>query len=85
MTVLTLYTRRGCHLCDEMKAVVMEVAAHQPIVLDEVDVDADPGLAREYGHRVPVLVLDGFEIARYRLTPARLVDRLRRRAGHQED
>jgi glutaredoxin len=84
MTTLTLYTRRACHLCDEMKAVVLEVVTRQPVELTEVDVDADPALARQYGHHVPVLFLDGREIARYRLTPTRLVAELRRRAGQPE-
>jgi len=43
---LTIYTRRNCHLCDEMKAVVREVGRTLPLTLDEVDVDREPALAQ---------------------------------------
>ncbi len=66
--ILTLFTRRTCRLCDEMKAVVREVTASVPARLEEVDVDADAALAARYGRDVPVLWLDGREIARHRVT-----------------
>lgn len=66
--VLTLFTRRACHLCDAMKEVVREVAGSRAVRLVEVDVDADPALAARYGRDVPVLWLDGREVARHRVT-----------------
>lgn len=83
MTTLTLYTRRDCHLCEEMKAVVREVGRTMPLALEEMDIDRDPALARRYGRAIPVLVAGGREIARHRVT----ADRLRavldtRTAGH---
>jgi len=69
---LTLYTRRNCHLCDEMKAVIGEVGLTVPLTIEEVDVDGDPTLARRYGLEVPVLVAGGRELARHRVTAGRL-------------
>ena len=84
--LLTLYTRRNCHLCDEMKAVVREVGLTRPLTIEEVDVDRDPALARRYGLAVPVLLAGGREIARHRVTAERLREVLETRpAGHQDD
>jgi glutaredoxin len=63
---LTLYTRRDCHLCEAMKGVVREVATDAQ--LEEIDIDAVPALALKYGRDVPVLLVEGREIARHRVT-----------------
>jgi glutaredoxin len=71
---LTLYTRPDCHLCERMKAVVREVGAEFPLALEEVDIDRVPALADRFGRDVPVLMVDGVEVARHRVT----ADALRR-------
>jgi Glutaredoxin-like domain (DUF836) len=65
---IVLYSRPGCHLCDEMKAVVNRVARHTPIVLSEVDITGDPELEARYGIEIPVLMLEGKKVAKYRVT-----------------
>lgn len=56
---LTLYTRAGCHLCDEMAAAV-EVALEPDVyVLEHVDVDRDRALQDRYGLVLPVLAIEG--------------------------
>ncbi len=72
MIALTLYTRSGCHLCDQMKAVVERVASRLPLALEEVNIEGDPSLEARYGHDIPVLVADGAEIARHRIDDDRL-------------
>ena len=73
---VTLYTRQGCHLCEAAEHVVRTVAAEHEIHL--VDIDADPALTERYTVRVPVLAVDGVEIAEYEVDPAVLVAALRR-------
>ena len=73
---LTLYTRPGCHLCDEMKAVVERVQRQVACELAEVDVSLDETLLRRYGHHVPVLLADGVEVARTRTGVAALLQAL---------
>jgi Glutaredoxin-like domain (DUF836) len=67
--VLTLYSRPGCHLCDEMKAVVQRVigAAAVRAAVEEVDISTDPDLEARYGLEIPVLMLQGTKIAKYRI------------------
>ena len=76
---LTLYTRKGCCLCDEMKAVVHEVAANIPLELDEIDVDGSSELKDKFGDEVPVLFIDGRKAFKYRMTEKKLKSRLARR------
>ena len=68
MISIILYSRPGCHLCDEMKAVVNRVARRTPIVLTEIDITGDPDLEARYGTEIPVLMLEGKKVAKYRVT-----------------
>jgi glutaredoxin len=63
---VVLYSRPGCHLCDEARAVLDAERARTPFELDEIDIETDDELVKEYGIRIPVVVIDGverFEIA----------------------
>ena len=76
---LTLYTRRDCCLCDEMKAVILAAAAEQPFSLEEIDVDNCAELQTQYGNEVPVLFIDGRKAFKYRVTVKQLRKKIRRR------
>jgi glutaredoxin len=78
---VTLYSRPGCHLCEEMKAVVARVARRIPIALDEIDISADAGLEARYGVEIPVLLVEGKKAAKYRVSEAELVRILAGRTG----
>lgn len=69
---LTLYTRAGCHLCDEMAAAVAAALAAGTYVLEEVDVDAERALQDRYGLVLPVLAIEGEDAFETRLDPAAL-------------
>jgi glutaredoxin len=67
-----LYTRRGCHLCDDAKAALLSLRAEQPFTLVETDVDSNYALQQAYGLLVPVIVVDGQRISELRFEePAR--------------
>lgn len=53
-----LFTRSGCHLCDEAHALLTAYDAYLP-ELAVIDVDSDPELQARYGNDVPVIVFDG--------------------------
>ena len=74
MSRLTLLTRPGCHLCDVAKEAMDRVAADTGEDWVELDVESDIALEREYGDRVPVILLDGREHGCWRVEE----DRLRR-------
>jgi hypothetical protein len=73
---ITLLTRVGCHLCDDARAAIIRIAEDTGVGWRELDVDADPARADEYGDRVPVILLDGREHGYWRVEEARLRDAL---------
>ena len=62
---LTVFTRRGCHLCTEMIQALESLRPELGFEFSTVDVDTDPELASQYNTRVPVLVADGMEVCYY--------------------
>jgi glutaredoxin len=74
---VVLYTRRGCHLCDEALAVLKRHGLAPRLV----DIDADPALRDRYNECVPVVEVDGKERFRGRVNEVLL---LRLKAGKQD-
>lgn len=56
---VVMYTREGCHLCEEAWAVLQAERAWFGFRLSRVDVDTDASLAESYGLEVPVVTVDG--------------------------
>ncbi len=67
MPEVTLYTRQGCHLCDEVKAVLARARRRADFTLREVDIDSDPALLAEYNDQVPVVAINGRKAFKYHL------------------
>jgi glutaredoxin len=83
MIALTLYSRPECHLCEEMKAAIARVSANRGIAvaLEEVDISTDASLEAQYGLEIPVLLLNGRKVAKYRVTDIHLTRLLSARHG----
>ena len=58
MARLVVYSRPGCHLCDDARVVLERIG--EPF--DEIDIDSDDELFKRYLERIPVVVLDGEEL-----------------------
>jgi glutaredoxin len=71
---IAIYTRPGCHLCDEMKATVRRVvdALSESIVVEEIDISGDRDLEARYGEEIPVLLINGRKSAKYRISATQL-------------
>jgi glutaredoxin len=70
-----LYTRAGCHLCEE----ALEILKARGLAVRTVDIDAEPELKHKYGECVPVVVIDGRERFRGRIDEVLLQRLLRSR------
>lgn len=68
---VTVYSRRGCHLCEDAIGIVRRVAAGRADI-EVVDIDGDPDLFERYTVRVPVIAVDGIEIAEYQIAADQL-------------
>jgi len=64
---IILYTKEGCHLCEEMKQEMLKARCSDLYTLVEVDIENDPGLLSRYRFEIPVLLIDGVEAFKYRL------------------
>lgn len=69
---ITLLIRPGCHLCDFAREALARVRDDTGVDWVEVDVQSDPELERDYGGRVPVVLLDGAEHDYFRVDEERL-------------
>jgi glutaredoxin len=73
---VTIYSKPGCHLCDEMKTVVERVRTRIPFGLEVIDISTDAALTERYELEIPVLMIDGRKAAKYRITEEALETRL---------
>jgi glutaredoxin len=62
LAVLTLYSKPGCHLCDEARQVLDRMRRELPFTLHELDIESDERLHDAYFERIPVIALDGVEL-----------------------
>lgn len=74
---VTLYTRPGCCLCDKAKAEMLSAGCAGEYELEEINIETDPALAARYGTLIPVILINGTEAFRYRLTARDFKARLR--------
>ncbi|OLE35919.1 MAG: hypothetical protein AUG48_09340 [Actinobacteria bacterium 13_1_20CM_3_68_9] len=82
MTVVTLYTRPGCHLCDEARDAIVALRKEvPPFELTEVNIEHDDGLLARYLERIPVVAVDGNTVSELQIdldALRRLLDTVRR-------
>jgi glutaredoxin len=72
---VTLYSKPGCHLCEEARVVVEQVCSELGEAFEEVDITSGPDaerLTRAYGEEIPVTFVDGRQHDFWRVDPARL-------------
>ena len=72
---VVLYSKPGCHLCDDARAVVAQVCAEMGEAFREVDITAAPDAGRlqaTYGEEIPVTFVDGAQHDFWRVDPERL-------------
>ena len=73
-----LYSRPGCHLCDDAREIV-GAACGRKVAWEEVDIEADADLTARYGEQVPVVTVDDAVVGFWRIDPARLKAALKAR------
>lgn len=70
---LTLYARPGCHLCEDVRALLQELQEEYGYDIAEIDITRDADLFARYRYEIPVLLKDGAEVARGRISDRELV------------
>jgi len=77
---VTIYTRPGCHLCDEAKAAIHASGCDGEFSLEEVNIDGDPELRERYDQDIPVIFINGVKVFKHRVDPHEFKRKLRRLA-----
>lgn len=75
---VTLYTKPGCHLCDEAKQEMLKAAIADQYTFEEINIEEDPAAYELYKYEIPVITIDGRKAFKYRLTSEEFMRRIRR-------
>jgi hypothetical protein len=76
---LTIYSRPGCHLCEDMKTAIERTVGRTDldVRIEEIDISTDMDLEARYGTEIPVLLVNGKKAAKYRVSEWELARLLR--------
>lgn len=73
-----LYTRPGCHLCEEARREMLAANCAEDYTLEEINIETDPALVERYGWEIPVIYINGIKAFKYRVTAAEFKSKLKR-------
>jgi glutaredoxin len=73
-----IYSRPGCHLCNEAKEVIERVGRRVAFSLRVINIETDPELEKKYGEEIPVVFVNGMPAFRYRVDEAEFEKRVKR-------
>jgi glutaredoxin len=62
-----IYSRPGCHLCDDAKTAILNSGYSDRFTLEEINIESDEELLRKYKYDIPVVMIDGAEAFRHRV------------------
>jgi glutaredoxin len=77
MPTVTIYFKPDCHLCERAKEVIARCRQKADFALEEVDISQYPELFERYRNDIPVILLDGQEVARHFVREHKLLELLR--------
>ena len=77
MALITIYSKPDCHLCELAKEVIERCRQKVDFAVEIVDISQNPELLERYRDDIPVVLLDGHEIARHFVRERKLLELLR--------
>jgi glutaredoxin len=76
---VVLYSRKGCHLCEVVKESLTKLSRRTQFTLQEIDVDSDLNLRRQFTDEVPVVFINGQKAFKYRMDEKEFLKKLEAR------
>ncbi len=67
VTRVTFYTKAGCHLCEEARDMLEDIAAITDYELTEIDIRSDSRIFEQYRYRIPVIIVNDEDIVEGRI------------------
>jgi glutaredoxin len=83
MTVITVFGRHGCHLCDVAVEVLDGMREELNYEIEKIYIDGNPELEKLYGEQVPVIHIDGNHHDFFRVDPKRFKSSLEKHRQRQ--
>ena len=83
MTLITIYGRTGCHLCETALAVLQAMQEELDFEIQEILIDGSEELEKLYGEKIPVTQIDGVHHDFWRVDPVRFRSSLEKHRQHQ--
>jgi glutaredoxin len=83
MTLITIYGRTGCHLCESALAVLQSIQEELDFEIQEILIDGSEELEKLYGEKIPVTQIDGVHHDFWRVDPERFRSSLEKHRQHQ--
>jgi glutaredoxin len=83
MTKITIYSRNGCHLCDDAFITLESMREELNFEIDVIDIDQNAELVKLYSDQVPVIHIDGIHHDFYKVDPVRFRSSLEKHRQHQ--
>jgi glutaredoxin len=83
MTLITIYGRTGCHLCESALAVLESMQEELDFEIQEILIDGSEELEKLYGEKIPVTQIDGVHHDFWRVDPERFRSSLEKHRQHQ--
>ena len=83
MTKITIYSRNGCHLCDDALNTLESMREELNFEIDVIDIDQNAELVKLYSDQVPVIHIDGMHHDFYKVDPVRFRSSLEKHRQHQ--
>jgi glutaredoxin len=77
---VTIYSRPGCHLCEEAKSVMLSAGCEGEFLLEEINIDEDPQLYERYRYDIPVILINGVKVFKHSVEPGEFRRKLERLA-----
>jgi glutaredoxin len=83
MTLVTIYGRTGCHLCEDALKVLQSLKDELHFDIEEILIDGNEELEKLYGEKIPVTHIDGVHHDFWRVDPERFKSSLEKHRQHQ--
>ena len=83
MTLITIYSRTGCHLCEDALKILQSMQSELVFDLEEILIDGSEELEKLYGEKIPVTQIDGKHHDFWRVDPERFRSSLETHRRHQ--
>lgn len=78
---VTLYTKPGCHLCEEAKQEMLAAGISDKYTFEEVNIEEDAEAYDRYKFEIPVITINGHKAFKYRLTADEFKRKVRRQSA----